>query len=239
MAEFKRSRLERKKEDEITKKTIFLGLLTIFLAVVVIVFGLPLLLKFSIFLGDAKSKKDKGTTEVVLAPLPPRLVVPFEATNSSKMVITGYAEANVTVELMKNEVTLSKTQVSENGDFKFDGVDLDKGDNVFSAIAMTDKGGSSEQSKAVSVVYNDQPPSLIMTNPSEVSLTVDSADFDIVGKSDKGVSVWVNNHMAMVDNEGKFKLKIQLSPGKNDIEVMVKDAAGNVTKKNISIKYDN
>jgi len=238
MAEFKRSRLQRSKDDEITKKTIFLGLLTVFLAIIVIVFGLPLLIKFSIFLGDAKTRKDKDTKEVVLPPLPPRLVVPFEATNSSKMVITGYAEASVTVELMKNDVALEKVQVTENGDFKFDGIDLDKGENVFSAITMNDKGGSSEQSKTVSVVYNDQPPSLTMSNPSEESLTVDSSDFDIIGQSDKGVSVWVNGHVAMVDNDGKFKLKLQLSPGKNDIEIMVKDVAGNVTKKNISIKYD-
>jgi len=238
MAEFKRSRLERSKDDEITKKTVFLGLLTIFLAVIVIVFGLPLLIRFSIFLGDAKTRKDKDVKEVVLPPLPPRLVVPFEATNSSKMLISGYAEANVTVELMKNEVEVSKVKVSENGDFKFDEVELDKGDNVFSAITMTDDGGSSEQSKTVSVVYNDQPPSLTMSNPSEDSLTVDSADFDVVGKSDKGVSVWVNGHVAMVDNDGNFKLKIQLSPGKNDIEVTVKDLAGNVTKKSIAIKYD-
>jgi hypothetical protein len=154
------------------------------------------------------------------------------------MVITGYAEASVTVELMKNDVALEKVQVTENGDFKFDGIDLDKGENVFSAITMNDKGGSSEQSKTVSVVYNDQPPSLTMSNPSEESLTVDSSDFDIIGQSDKGVSVWVNGHVAMVDNDGKFKLKLQLSPGKNDIEIMVKDVAGNVTKKNISIKYD-
>ena len=43
MAEFKRSRLNRKTNDQITKKTIFLGLLTIVLGLLVLLFGLPLL----------------------------------------------------------------------------------------------------------------------------------------------------------------------------------------------------
>ena len=58
MAEFKRSRLNRKTNDQITKKTIFLGLLTIVLGLLVLLFGLPLLVKFSIFLGEGKNKKN-------------------------------------------------------------------------------------------------------------------------------------------------------------------------------------
>ena len=77
-----------------------------------------------------------------------------------------------------------------------------------------------------------------MNNPSEDSLIVDSADFDIIGKSEKGVSVLVNNRVAMVDNEGVFKIKMQLNAGKNEIEKIVKDTALNETRKKISITYD-
>ena len=42
----------------------------------------------------------------------------------------------------------------------------------------------------------------------------------------------------MVDDNGEFKLKIQLAPGKNDIEIISKDMAGNETKKKIVITYD-
>ena len=77
-----------------------------------------------------------------------------------------------------------------------------------------------------------------MVNPSEVYLIVDYADFDVVGISEKGVSAWVNNHVAVVDDEGRFKYKLQLAAGDNAIEVRVKDLAGNETKKEIKIKYD-
>lgn len=238
MAEFKRSRLERKSEEQITKKTVVLGFLTIAMFLLIIVFGLPLLVKFSVFLGEAKSRKEGNVQESVLPPLAPRLIIPFEATNSAKINISGLAEANTTVELLKNDVSLGKVEVSSSGDFVFSDVELNEGENTFSAVAMTDKSGSSEQSKVVTVILDQKAPELTMTNPSEESLTVDYADFDVIGKSEKNASVLVNNHVAMVGDEGNFKLKIQLNAGKNEIEIVVKDMAGNETKKKITITYD-
>ena len=237
MAEFKRSRLERKKDEQITKKTVFLGFLTVLAFVLIIVFGLPFLINFSIFLGNTKSKKDV-TTENVLPPLAPRLVVPFEATNSSKIKIDGFAESGSVVELLKNEESVGKAEVTQSGDFTFENVELSEGENNFSAIAIKDNNGSSEASKDISVIYDNKQPELKMNNPSEESLTVDSADFDIIGTSEKGVSVLVNNRLATVDSDGNFKIKMQLNAGKNEIEIVVKDAALNVTRKKISITYD-
>jgi hypothetical protein len=237
MADFKRSRLERKKEEQITKKTVFLGFLTVLVFILIIIFGLPFLINFSIFLGNSKSNKEV-TNENVLPPLAPRLIVPFEATNSSKIRIDGFAESGSVVELLKNSESVSKMEVTENGDFSFEDIELSDGENNFSAVAIKDKNGSSEISKELVVVFDNKAPELVITNPSEDSLAVDSADFDIIGKSEKGVSILVNNRVAMVDNSGNFKIKMQLNAGKNDIEVVVKDSALNETRKKISITYD-
>jgi len=237
MADFKRSRLERKKDEQITKKTVFMGFLTVLIFVLIVVFGLPLLIKFSIILGNSKSKKDI-TNENIVPPLAPRLIVPFEATSSSKIKIDGFAEAGAEVELLKNEQTIGTTEVTVDGNFSFTNIELDDGENNFSAIATKENSGTSEISKIASVIYDTVSPELTMSNPSENSLTVDSADFDIIGKSEKGVSVTINGKVAVVDSEGNFKLKIQLSPSKNNIEIIVKDEALNETKKTISITYD-
>jgi Glucodextranase, domain B len=237
MTEFKRSRLARKKEEQITKKTIFLGFLTVLIFILVIVFGLPFLINFSIFLGNSKSKKEV-INENILPPLAPRLVVPFEATNSSKIIIDGFAESGSVVELLKNNESVGNIEVTDEGDFSFKGVELSEGENNFSAVTIKEDSGSSEESKELVVVFDNKSPELNMTNPSEDSLVVDSPDFDILGESEKGVSVLVNNRVAMVDSDGDFKIKIQLSAGKNDIEIVVKDAALNETKKKISITYD-
>jgi len=235
MAEFKRSRLKRQTNDQVTKKTVFMGILTVILAIAVLVFGLPLLIKFSIFLGQGKSSA--SNTDKVLAPLAPRLVLPFEATNSASTNIQGFAEAKVNVELFKNDVSVGKTQVTDSGDFVFSGVNLDEGDNNFSAVASTDKSGSGEKSTPINLIYDKTPPSLTLTNPSEATLTVDSADFDITGTTDKGASVVVNDRIAMVDDNGNFKLKWQLNTGKNDLQIIARDVAGNETAKSVSITY--
>jgi hypothetical protein len=237
MAEFKRSRLEKKKNEQITKKTVFLGFLTVIVLVLVLVFGLPLLIKFSVFLGEGKLKNSDQTKEKVLAPLAPRLVIPFEATNSAEIKISGFAEPKVTVELFKGEVSVGKTEVTDSGDFIFSKVVLDEGDNGFNAVASTDEAGSGDGSKTINVVYDKTSPKLEMSNPSEESLSVDSADFDITGITDSGASVSINNRIAPVDNNGGFKLKWQLNMGKNDLEITSTDLAGNQTKKKISITY--
>lgn len=237
MAEFKRSRLAQKQNEQITRKTILLGLLTVALFILMIVFGLPFLVKFSVFLGEAKKGAEKEVEEKVLPPLPPRLVLPFEATNSARISIEGFASPNTEVDLLKNDVSLGRKPVDEEGEFSYDNVILDDGVNTFSAVDISEQGGSSEMSKAVTVVYDDQVPELTMINPSEEELEVDYDDFDIVGKSEKGVSVLVNNRVAIVDDDGMFKLKYQLSSGKNEIEVVVRDLAGNETKKKITINY--
>ncbi|MFA5828133.1 MAG: hypothetical protein WC841_02045 [Candidatus Shapirobacteria bacterium] len=238
MAEFVRSRLERKEEEQITKKTVLLGFITVVLFVLTITFGLPLLVKFSVFLGDLKNKDAGVDTEKVIPPLAPRIIMPYEATNSSTIAISGLGEIGTVVELLKNDVSIGKVDMTDKGDFVFDDVALENGENSFSAVAMSEKGGSSEMSKMVTVVYDNQPAEIVMMNPSEDVLTVDYSDFDIVGKAEKDASVLVNNRVAMVDDEGKFKLKFQLAAGKNEIEIVARDLAGNETKKKINITYD-
>lgn len=237
MAEFKRSRLVKKSEDEITKKTIVLGLLTVIVVILLVMFGLPLLIKISVILGDIRSKNDV-VNEKTLPPPAPRLVIPFEATNSAKITINGVGEKNMAVELYKNDESIAKTTIDDKGDFVFEEVNLDDGENKFLAIAIGENGISSDPGIEQKVVFDTSAPSLEMQNPAEEKLKVDYADFDVVGKTEKGVSVSINNRVAMVDDEGKFKLKFQLAPGKNDIEVVASDLAGNTTKKKIEITYD-
>ena len=237
MAEFRRSRLTRKSQEQITKRTVLLGFLTIVSLVVVLVFGLPLLIKFSVFLGEGKSKNSDQAEEKVLAPLAPRLVIPYEATNSAEIKVSGFAEPKVMVELLKNEVSVGVTEVTEEGDFSFNRVILEEGDNGFSAIASTEEAGNGDGSKTINVLYDKTAPELTLTNPSEESLTVDSADFDVVGKTEPKTSVSINNRIATVDDEGNFKLKWQLDMGKNDLEITAMDLAGNQTKTKISITY--
>lgn len=237
MAEFTRSRLEKKKDEDITKKTIFLGVVTVIVFILLIIFGLPFLINLSVFLGNIK-KNTNEVQEKILPPMAPRIVLPFESTNSSSVKVSGFAEKNVTVELLKNDVSIGKVLTNDSGEFQFDEIQLDNGENIFMAIAISDQAGSSEPSKDTKVIYDNISPEITMTNPSEESLKVDVADFDIIGNTEKDARVTINGRIAMVDDNGQFKLKYQLNAGKNGIEIVVRDLAGNEKKKSIEITYD-
>lgn len=238
MAKFYSSRLEKKQDEEITKKTVVMGILTVLILVLVLVFGLPFLINVSVLLGEAKNRNGKAYMEKVMPPLPPRLVLNYDATNSATIKISGLSEPKTNVKLLKNDISVGEVVTQDSGDFVFDSVDLDEGENQFSAIASTEKSGSSELSKIVKINYDKLAPALTMLNPSEDSLKVDTADFDVIGQSEKDVNVTVNNRLAMVDDSGKFKIKLQLNAGKNDIEIIVRDLAGNETRKKIAITFE-
>jgi hypothetical protein len=238
MAEFKRSRLKKTTEESVSRKAVFLGLLTILLLGTTVIFGLPLLVKLSLFLGNTKDKQAGDGGIRVLPPVAPRLILSYEATNSARIAIKGVAEPGVQVDLLKNDVAIEKTQVTDEGEFLFSLVDLSEGENEFSAIALTEDKGSSEMSKIVKVVFDNQAPSLEMTNPVEKSLSVDYADYNIEGRTEPEASVLVNGKVAMVDDSGNFKIKMQLQLGKNEFEIVARDNAGNETNNKITISYD-
>lgn len=235
----RKTRLERKTDEQITKKTMTLGLVTVLFLVFLVVFGIPFLVRFAVFLGDMKNRNQPTSTDTTLPPLAPRMFIAYEATNSAKINISGTAETKTAVELLKNDTLVTKSEVSVTGDFAFDNIDLDKGLNRFSAVAISEKGVRSTVSKEVAIVFDDQPPELVVFTPEKDEVTVDTADYTISGSSEKGVSITINARVAMVDNDGKFKLKVQLSSGKNEEEIIATDTAGNQTKKTVRITYDN
>jgi len=90
-----------------------------------------LLVRFSVFLGNTKDKNEGESSIQVLPPMAPRLILPYEATSSARISVKGLAEPGVMVELLKNDVAVEKLEVSEEGEFSFDGVDLLDGENEF------------------------------------------------------------------------------------------------------------
>lgn len=237
MAEFKRSRLSRKSDEQITKKTVIVGLSTALLFILLIVFGLPLLFRFSLFLGDMRSKITVEDKVKIIPPSAPRMVIPYEATNSALIKVSGYAEIGTEVELMLNGISYQKKEVDEDGSFLFENINLIEGENYFQSVAISKENISSELSESFPVVYDKISPYLNIINPGEESIEVESLDYEIRGETEPGASVTVNNGIAVVDDIGQFKLKIQLISGDNEVEIISRDLAGNETKKKVKIKY--
>lgn len=231
-----RTRLSRKQKEKITRKTVILGIFTVFLVVILAVFGLPFLVRLALFLGDVK--KGNGSTDLVdetIPPLPPRLFLPFEATNSSLIRVTGVSEEGLEIELIQNERPVNKIVANEEGEFEFRSIDLSPGKNYFLAFSTNEQGQISQASEELLVVYDNVVPELEVTAPSEESIKVEETDYIVMGKAEEGVSVTVKGRVAIVNSDGSFKLRVPLSEGENQIDVVATDMAGNVTRKEYKI----
>ncbi len=232
MANFKtRTRLSRKQKEKITQKTVFLGILTIALVIVLAVWGLPFLVRLALFLGDVKKTDGPVAVEDGIPPLPPRLFLPFEATNSSLIEISGVSEKGLEVELIQNDSSVAKIVADEDGEFEFRSIDLIEGENSFMAFSSSEQGQTSQPSDERIVLFDNVAPELDVIIPSEEISKVEEADYEVLGQTETGVSVTVKGRVAIVNGDGSFKVRVPLVEGENEVEVVVTDMAGNVTKK--------
>ncbi len=236
MPVFKKTK-EKTEDSNLTKQTLLFGGGTFLIFLVIFVFGLPLLIRFSVYLADRK-KDAKTSKSFVLPPQPPRVIMPFEATPSATIDLRGYAEKNTSVELTMPDGNKIRKNVNEEGEFIFEKLSLQSGPNMFSAIALFSEDLKSEPMKSITVIQDQTPPDLTLTNPSEDKITVDVPDFDIVGKTEQRCIVNINSYTASVNDNGDFKLKMLLQPGKNEYTVTSRDPAGNETRKKVVITYD-
>ncbi len=239
MPEFKKKVFlnNRTEIDDLTKKTIVFGIATFSLFILLFIFGLPLLIKFSVFLGEGR-KNAEVKKQIVLPPQPPRLLLPFESTPSSQITLKGFAEPNVLIDLYLDGQKISSKNSDTAGEFFFSNVPIKIGSNVFTALASLNNDLKSELSPEELVIRDETPPELTISNPDKDSLSVDYSDFDIIGKTDKKAYVTINNYVATVNDLGEFKMKMQLQLGKNEYTIKSRDEAGNQTSKRITITYE-
>ena len=86
------SRLQRVEEKRNIRQATLLGLAAILAIIVVIVLGIPLLVRMAVFLGDVKSSSRPVDKNDLIPPVPPQISLPYTATNSANQTISGSAE---------------------------------------------------------------------------------------------------------------------------------------------------
>jgi len=210
--------------------TIGFGLLLAFLFI-----GLPLLAKLSLFLTEIKGKENLIVTDQI-PPFPPQLEVPYSATNSAQITLSGTAEANSTVTLYLNDQPLKEILVGKDGTFT-KRVTLDDEENKITAIATDQAGNKSSFSAVTTIFYKKKLPLLEIESPRDEKLEVNKKELEIKGRTDPEVSLTINQRLVLVENDGSFSHLITLSTGENLIEIMAVDQAGNQTKAERKIIY--
>lgn len=231
-----RSRLVRT-IDRRSRRTLLFSLLGI-IAVLATLFkvGIPLLVNFSLFIGKfSKPYEEKANNQTFIAP--PVLSPLPSATNSAILAVSGKVILAESVKLYLNGELVDKIQV-EKDRFSFPGLSLKAGENLIQARAVTKEEKESELSNQHIVVLKIDPPSLTLESPKDQQVFgKDESTILLLGKTDPGTKVTVNDFWAIVDEQGNFSYSLALASGENKIKVIATDEAGNKAEVQRSVTY--
>ena len=230
------SRLARKQESKNIKLAFFYGLLTFLLALGVLFFGIPLLIRLAVFLGDVRSSSLPVETQDKVPPSPPIFTTSFEATSSSQIALAGYAEPGSAVLISLNGSLEQEIVADNEGLFKTE-INLTDGDNQIEAIAKDQAGNQSSNSKALQITLDDEPPELELTYPETDKASVHEEKIVLTGKTETEATLVINERLVIIDREGNFEYPISLKEGDNEVSLSVEDKAGNKTEKMITVTY--
>jgi hypothetical protein len=233
------TRLTRKESQRMLRQGMTFFVLAVVLVLALIFYGVPAMVKLASFFGEIKNSSQPIQDQDSIAPFAPVITVPYEATFSAQIVVSGYAEPNSTVTLYNNQQKVSETLAGQEGEFTFSSVSLEVGNNQFKALAQDDQGNQSTYSRTEVVIFDTTAPELTITAPGPSGSTNSSLSqtITISGTTETGSRVFVKDRLARVDSEGHFSVNISLAEGDNSVTVTATDPSGNSTSQSLTVTY--
>ncbi len=170
--------------------------------------------------------------------MPPIFDSTFEATNSGKINLSGYGEKETVVKISINNKEVASTKTDREGKFTAKNLFLNEGENLITAKIVKDNQESSASSP-LTIIYKKNPPKISIISPKDGEKIIgDEKNITITGETDAGNKVTINDHLAIVDQEGKFTFNATLSDGENIFKIKATDNAGNSTETEIKLTYN-
>lgn len=221
-----------KKIDWTSYKTLFVRVFLIILIPLLMYFwGLAIISNIANF-WDIFTPVSKGTFSQDLGQetpvLPPTISALPKAVKDPKIVISGFTQEGMQVEIFLNGDKIALVRSDKKGQFSFDGAALNEGENEIYVKAKNALRVESGPSEKVTIKYLNKPPFLELTNLEDnADLRQPTNNFTLTGKTEPGVSVAVNGSFVFVDNNGSFSFQLALPDGSSAVTAIATDDAGN------------
>lgn len=229
--------MNRLEERRNARQAVLMVLGTVGVIVLASVFGLPLLIKLAVFIGDMNSARQGGGKTDLIPPAPPTIEIAYPATNSAVQNITGYSESGARIVVTRNAKSIGSVEAGEGGRFEVQEVKLDNGDNLFVAVAVDPAGNKSGESRTVNLKYLAEAPKLVIDAPGERAEVTGNNRLEVVGKTDSSARLTINDRWVAVNANGEFKWPVILAAGENRLKIVATDEAGNRAEKELVVNY--
>ena len=233
-----RSRL-RRFEEKNAKRKILIGILgSVAVIVLLIVFGVKLLIAFSLGVEQLRGNPNVTPTPQQAVLLPPVLDPLPEATNSATLIVTGSGTANKTVVLYVNGGEYQRAEIAADGTFSFSGIPVETGSITITAKLTDGKNTFSDVSNTISTTISRTAPKLTIDSPSDNQTINDgSHKVTVNGLTDPDARVTINGRIVIVKSDGSFSYDMPLSNGQTTLTITATDAAGNTTTVTKNVTY--
>ena len=147
-------------------------------------------------------------------------------------------DANNKKNMKATEEKLLKV-VDGNQKFVTEKLRLEKGKNSLYAIAVDKAGNQSTASTQSYIWFDNEPPELTISQPEDDTKFYGEHEKSITiqGKTESGVSLFLNDRLIIVGSEGEFSTTYSLNEGNNQLKLVARDKAENETEKEITVSY--
>lgn len=233
-----RPRSLRHSESKAKKKLIYTIVGILIATYVLFNWGLPFIIGHLSFLNKREKPIDAETLRIDEAIAPPVLYIPFEATNSASLPISGYAAPLSKVEVYIDEEIKAQVSTDSEGKFLTSPIALNLGTNNISAVTINDSDKKSLPSKNIKLFFSNEKPGLEISEPGD-GTEVKGGDkkVKVAGKTDANNSITVNGATVIVDSEGNFQTVIPLNDGDNTITIISSNSFGNSNQIQRNVKF--
>ncbi|MDO8452567.1 MAG: Ig-like domain-containing protein [bacterium] len=219
-----------------TRGGLFFIIGAVLLFIFFIFFGLPFFARVAIFLSDFKKSNVPVQQEDKVPPGPPRIDQLPSYTKDELITVSGAAEAGSSMKFYKNDEVVKETVIDDTSTYSFE-LELDKGENVFTAMTKDQAGNESEKAPVVRVIYNDEEPKLEVTYPIDGAIIDGKKAIVIEGATSSGNKVTINDRVAIVEEDGSFSLNFNLEEGENRLVFTAEDPAANFVEREFRVSY--
>ena len=158
---------------------------------------------------------------------PPVLNIPYEATNSSVIDIVGFTTPNSKVKIFVDDSLEAQVQAEDDGSFTAKNINLNLGTNNIYGKSIDDKDQESLPSKTIRLIFDNEKPVLEVSEPEDGKTFQGERKIKVLGKTETGAKVFINDTQAIVSSDGSFNSIFNLNDGENILTIKSEDLSKN------------